>query len=164
MDIISMISALYNNKIIMLLAKLFIFSALTYAKATLATFGGLRHFGNLPSDWPQMTPAWHSNPSMRYMSWSMVLSTKSSSHRVFLSDLTPGWPRLTPAWPSTPVMHYSLVRGSSYQIQGISKATWHLDDFWSLVVRFENMLSNRVGGPSPSPMQSFSSILLSTTN
>ena len=60
----------------------------------------LRISKQLPSGWPQLTPAW---PLTHWCItlWSGVLSAKFGGHRAFLKNLTSGWPWLTPAWPLT---------------------------------------------------------------
>ena len=60
----------------------------------------LRNSKQLPSGWPQLTPAWpltHQCISLL----SGVLSAKFGGHRAFLKNLTFGWPWLTPAWNQT---------------------------------------------------------------
>ena len=60
----------------------------------------LRISKQLPSGWPQLTPAWPLTHRCITL-WSGVLSAKFGGHRTFLKNLTSGWPWLTPAWPLT---------------------------------------------------------------
>ena len=54
----------------------------------------------LPSGWPQLTPAWPLTHRCITL-WSGVLSAKFGGHRAFLKNLTSGWHWLIPAWPLT---------------------------------------------------------------
>ena len=141
------------------------------------------HLSNVTSGWPQLTPhdLWQfiifwsgvlptkfGSPGHSWATWYLVdpIIALHFGQGFFLPKLVPYNipkqfdPWLTPAdpeWPLTPSLHYTLVGGSSYQSwwpQGISKATWPLDDLCPLMGSLlKYALKPR--GPVPYPSDKF---------
>ena len=86
----------YTLSLLLLLEHLQLHNALKHWLRLMA----LRISKQLPSGWPQLTPAWPLTHRCITL-WSRDPSAKFGGHRAFLKNLTSGWPWLTPAWPLT---------------------------------------------------------------